>query len=502
MLLPPVEPTLKSELAIWAQRVLSALPPRPMMLPPRGQQDFAVLEFVFKQHFITSQYTPRSQQQYAVLQFVITAEAKSQPKLPSLAMPLSLQQNQKLAEGAIEDLAAKVETVPRSQQQFAVLQFTIRTHQKIQPSLPCLATPGLIQENQKRAQGEATDLVAKIENIPRSQQHFAVLQLTIQTEYKPPAPLPCLTSPRLTQQNQKIPKGETDALVAKIEQVPQRQQHFSVLQSSEKTEYKVLNNLPRLTSPGLIQENQRVFNAGKKCENHKVEVAQEDDIDDEWSLAEDMQDVECQPDQEDDWEKVDELYTPSMSEGMCVIVENCSTALTADGRAVNSSNGGAVVFACESEQSSGHADKIATIKTAKATRDARVVEAANNVATETVCSIDNAGTVRGASSVLSLSPTDAQARNARLKLFHNIKVGRRSAMATEQLPLLSVDPAGRLLFIVDVSEFGKPVAEEVFEKVESPTSVISVEHWNVDRGSHTHSNVVLLLDENGVIQLD
>merc|ERR1719440_969953 len=116
-----------------------------------------------------------------------------------------------------------------------------------------------------------------------------------------------------------------------------------------------------------------------------------------------------------------------MSEGVCVIVENCSTAFTADGRVVNSSNGGAVVFACGAGQSSGHADKIEAIKTAKATRDARVVEAANNVAMETVCSIDKAGTVRGASAVMSLSPADVQARNARLKLFHNIKVSRRSA---------------------------------------------------------------------------
>jgi len=318
------------------------------------------------------------------------------------------------------------------------------------------------------------------QDLPRSQQEFAVLEFVYKHKYRVK------------------------------EYLPRNQQQFAVLEFVYKHEYRVKEYLPR---------NQQQFAVLEFVTKQEYKVENVDLVDDvDWDIQGPTQDTKGQQfdgeDDDDEWLKVDELYTPSVLEGICVLTANpdsvgvAGRALTPDGRVINLNGGGPVAFSCEAENSSGHIHKVAAITMAKASSDARLAKAASDVDTESVCSIDTAGTVRGGAALDA-----AAARTNRLKLFHrkrkHCQGGTMSFKATRHSQVLSVDVSGRL-FVFNVKKCVKSHRKARVEVSNTPKTVMTIdaisvvrdvkEHWDVRRGMDIDPDVLLIIDANGVIR--
>jgi len=424
------EPFLMSELAIWAQQVVTA------KARQRGSEARSQQVVVYKNKYQIKQYQPRSQQEFAVLKSVYAHKYR--------------------------------EYLPRNQQEFAVLQF-VYTHE-YRPS-------DYLPRNQQEFAVLAfvyTHKYRSSEYLPRKQQHFAVLEFVYTHEYR------------------------------SSEYPPRKQDHFAVLEFVYTHEYRSSEYPPR---------NQQQFAVLEFVTKQEHEVENADVVDDDdWDIQGQTQDTKGEDvsDDDDEWLQVEDLYTPSAQEGMCVLTSNpdsvgvAGRAFTPDGRVIDLDGGGPVAFSCEAGRSSGHVDKVAAINKVKA----RLAKAASDVDTETVCSIDTDGTVRGGAALDA-----AAARTNRFKLFHRKRKHSQGAMtsskATRHSQVLSVDVCGRL-FAFNVKKCVKSHRKARVEVSNTPKTIMTIdatsvvhtikEHWDVRRGMDIDPDVVLLIDAEGVIR--
>jgi len=198
-------------------------------------------------------------------------------------------------------------------------------------------------------------------------------------------------------------------------------------------------------------------------------------------------------------------------------------AFTPDGRVIELNGGGPVAFSCEAQRSSGQARKLAAIIMAKTSSKARVAKAASDVDTETICSIDETGTVRGAAAMEATSTQSSWGyinwhiawgyinKKDRLKLFHQKwiqgQVRTISSRPTQHLQALTVDTSGHV-FLFNVK---KPRRAARVQTSDTPRSVMTVDvigvvrdivepSWDVRRGIDIDPDVLLIIDSNGVIR--
>lgn len=227
---------------------------------------------------------------------------------------------------------------------------------------------------------------------------------------------------------------------------PRSQQEFAVLELVGKDEHPVKGNMK-----DHLSHNLEHFTVWEFVTTHEHKVEHVDLVEDgDWAIHGPTQDTEQDSD-EDEWLHIDELYTPSVLEDMCVLTANPDSvgmaghALTPDGRVIDLNGGRPVAFSFEAEHSSGHARKVAAISMAKASSDALLAKAACNVDDETVCSIDTTGTLRGGA---AMDAPAVQTKKDRLKLFHQKRthrqMGIRPSNATRHSQVFSVDASGRL----------------------------------------------------------
>merc|ERR1719272_1986279 len=176
--------------------------------------------------------------------------------------------------------------MPRSQQQFAVLEFAKvykKEHQpRSQQFFAVLESVGNYHEYQARKEPRSQQFFAvlecvkvyKKEHLPRSQQLYAVLE----------------------------PVGNYHEYQARKE--PRSQQQFAVLEFADNHDFPVVKNAALIKHFGLdIVGLMKHFGLNIKEATEGAELEHVDNEDDEWT-------------------KVNQLYTPSELDGMCVLAVN------------------------------------------------------------------------------------------------------------------------------------------------------------------------------------
>jgi hypothetical protein len=173
-------------------------------------------------------------------------------------------------------------------------------------------------------------------------------------------------------------------------------------------------------------------------------------------------------DADDEWLKVDELYVPSVLDGICILNVNpvatgmVSLAVTADGRVLYLNGSSPVSLSCKPEGCSTYASKASAIGKAKASLAARSAKASHDVDAERVCSLDLVGKVRGGQALLSgSSDSVSETRKNRLKLYHRKRVHRRkAAVSSDNWPVMSADANGKVFLFLYLNNYVESPREE------------------------------------------
>jgi hypothetical protein len=210
----------------------------------------------------------------------------------------------------------------------------------------------------------------------------------------------------------------------------------------------------------------------------------------------------------DGWLKVGEYYLPMVLHGMSVVAQQSNAAedgscgegdteplldgpaLTEDGRVLELEEGGAIHFSSDPQCSPSHSSKLIMMKMMKAHQKAELArfafDAEYDVVTEQVCSVDQNGMVRGATTVQTEKTSSAVER---LKKIHT-KRTRHQNKDTQitTAPVLCADAGGKVsafLYLPNPAERRRRYQKKLHEAYGK---------------EHKGTNITLSIDWHGIVR--